>query len=116
MRSMTLIPVSNISSLVLCSSSGGGSRWMEYFFAASTGPIWSTGPPMTLSTRPSVPSPTGTSMGPSRSKAVMPRARPSVGCMATQRTLSSPMCCSTSTIMSIGVGVSKPSLVIRTAL
>ena len=52
-----------------------------------TGPISSTGSPITLSTRPSVPSPTGTEMGPPVSVAFIPRTMPSVGSMLTQRTL-----------------------------
>jgi hypothetical protein len=47
--------------------------------------------------------------------AFIPRARPSVDCMETQRTVSSPRCCSTSTMMSMGMGVSMPSEVMRKA-
>ena len=73
-----------------------------------TGPSLSTGSPMTLSTRPSVPRPTGTVMGPPRSRAFMPRTIPSVGSMATQRTRPSPSCCSTSRMTLMGCGTLKP--------
>ena len=69
-----------------------------------TGPILSTGSPITFSTRPSVSLPTGTVTGAPRLSAFMPRTRPSVGCSAMVRTRPSPMCCATSTMMSIGVG------------
>ena len=45
----------------------------------SIGPSWSTGSPITFITRPSVPRPTGTEMGPPWSMAFMPRTMPSVG-------------------------------------
>jgi len=115
MRSMTLIPVSNISKWVFWSSRVGGWRWMGYRRDVSIGPRRSTGSPMTFMTRPRTSGPTGTVIGPPVSTAFIPRAKPSVGCMATQRTVSSPMCCSTSTTMSTGEGESNPSLVIRMA-
>ena len=71
---------------------------------AFTGPMLSTGSPITFSTRPSVSLPTGTVTGWPRLIAFMPRTRPSVGCSAMVRTRPSPMCCATSQIMSIGVG------------
>ena len=64
----------------------GASRWIGQCSFASTGPSSSTGSPMTLSTRPSVASPTGILIGEPVSSACMPRTRPSVGTMATQRT------------------------------
>ena len=81
MRSMTLMPVSNISSSVDCSSKDGAGRWMGLRLVAFTGPISSTGSPMTFSTRPRVPAPTGTVMGCPVSMAFMPRTMPSVGSM-----------------------------------
>src|ERR1700728_2478824 len=52
MRSITLMPVSNISSWVDCSSNAGAWRWMGRCTLALTGPSSSTGWPRTLSTRP----------------------------------------------------------------
>ena len=52
--------------------------------------------PVTPVRRPSMPSPTGTVMGPPVSVTSTPRASPSVESMATARTLSSPRCCCTS--------------------
>ena len=63
-----------------------------------------------MSTRPSVPRPTGTEIGSPRSSAFMPRTSPSVGFIATQRTRPSPRCCSTSAMISSGSGMSNPSL------
>ena len=57
---MTLMPVSNISMLVDCSSNGGGSRWIDQRSSELTGPLSSTGSPRTLRMRPSVSRPTGT--------------------------------------------------------
>src|SRR3954451_21045191 len=48
--------------------------------------------------------------------ACIPRTRPSVGCSAIVRTRPSPMCCCTSQMISIGVGMSKPSLMMRIAV
>src|ERR1039458_2030485 len=83
---------------------------------ALTGPISSTGWPLTFSTRPSVSGPTGTSTGCPRLMACMPRTRPSVDCSAMVRTRPSPMCCCTSQMMSMAVGTLKPSLVTRMAV
>ena len=60
--------------------------------------------------------PTGTVTGRPRLSARMPRTMPSVGFSAMVRTRPSPMCCATSTTTSTGVGTSKPSLVMRTAV
>ena len=74
---MTLMPVSNISSLVDCSSnSGAGGEW--HAILSPTGPISSTGSPRTFMMRPRVPSPTGTVIGPPGRSASMPRTMPSV--------------------------------------
>src|SRR5579862_7937919 len=115
-RSMTLIPVSNICSSVACSSNAGAWRWMGYRLAVFTGPILSTGSPITFSTRPSVSLPTGTVTGSPRLSARMPRTRPSVGCRAMVRTRLSPMCCATSQIILMGSGTLNPSLVMRIAV
>jgi hypothetical protein len=81
-----------------------------------TGPISSTGSPITFSTRPSVSAPTGTVIGPPVSIAFMPRTIPSVGNMLTQRTRFSPRCCSISAITSILSPPPEPSSLMRTAL
>jgi hypothetical protein len=104
MRSMTLMPVSNISSDVDCSSNAGAWRWIGMCSLALTGPSSSTGSPSTLSTRPSVSRPTGTVMPAPVSIAFMPRTMPSVATMAMQRTRPSPRCCCTSTTTSSGAG------------
>ena len=91
-RSMTLMPVSNISTEVACSSYAGGSRWIGQRSLAFTGPRPSIGSPMTFRMRPSVSLPTGTEMGAPRSTAVMPRTMPSVGFIETQRATDSPSC------------------------
>ena len=115
-RSMTLMPVSNICSSVDCSSNSGAARWIECRSLVTIGPIWSTGSPITFITRPSVCGPTGTDTGIPRLSAFMPRTRPSVGCSAMVRTRPWPMCCATSTMMLIGSGTLKPSLVMRMAV
>ena len=55
-------------------------------------------------------------IGPPRLIAFIPRTRPSVGCIAMVRMRPSPMCCSASQMMSIGSGVSMPSLVMLMAV
>ena len=95
---------------------GGGAVDGVRAWRRLTGPSSSTGSPMTFSTRPSVPGPTGTEMGPPVSTAFMPRTMPSVGSMLTQRTRFSPRCCSTSTMTSIGTPLPEPSSVMRSAL
>ena len=60
------------------------------------GPILSTGSPVMLMMRPSVPLPTGIEIGMPVSLTGMPRVRPSVAAMATARTWLSPRCCATS--------------------
>ena len=116
-RSMTLMPVSNICSLggLLFEARARGDGWASAR-PCSTGPMLSTGSPMTFSTRPRVSLPTGTVTGPPRLIAFMPRTMPSVGCSAMVRTRPSPICCATSTMTSTGVGTSKPSLVMRMAV
>ena len=57
----------------------------------------STGSPSRLKIRPKVSSPTGTVMDPPVSTASSPLVKPSVELIEIQRTVSSPMCCATST-------------------
>src|ERR1039458_576991 len=83
---MTLMPVSNSSTDVDWSSYGGDSRWMGHLSAVMTGPISSTGSPMTFRMRPSVSGPTGIEIGAPRSTAFMPRTRPSAGFIEMHRT------------------------------
>ena len=64
--------------------------------ASGSGPLSSTGSPMTFMMRPSVASPTGTVMPSPVSRTSMPRTRPSVESMAMERTVFSPRCCATS--------------------
>ena len=112
-----MIPVSNISSELLCSSRVGAERWMGWRFCTfAKGPRSSTGSPMTLRTRPRVGRPTGTVMGAPVSVAFIPRTMPSVGSMATQRTRFSPRCCSTSTMTSMATPPSPPASLMWTAL
>ncbi len=62
-RSMTLIPVSNISDRGSRSANGGDGRWMSQYalMPSVTGsPLVSRGSPMTLNTCPNTPGPTGT--------------------------------------------------------
>ena len=65
---------------------------------ASTGPASSTGLPITLRMRPRTPRPTGTEIGTPVFVTGMPRTRPSVVSIATQRTVCSPRCWATSTV------------------
>src|ERR1700754_4403080 len=64
--------------------------------SAATGPASSIGSPMTFMMRPSVPAPTGTSIGWPVSVTSWPRTRPSVASIAMVRTVDSPRCCATS--------------------
>src|SRR6185295_11442313 len=95
-RSMILRPVSKTSTSVVWSSKDGGSRWIGSMTSAFTGPFRSIGRPRTSNTRPRVASPTGTVMGLPVSTARVPRARPSVVVMATERTQLLPRCWATS--------------------
>src|ERR1700728_3350740 len=61
-----------------------------------TGPASSTGSPITLMMRPSVPAPTGTLIGSPVSLTSWPRTSPSVVSMAMVRTVDSPRCWATS--------------------
>src|SRR5262245_53043380 len=92
---MTLIPVSSISTRGSSSLKGGGSRWIGQWSSASTRST-SSGCPSTLYTWPSTCCPTGTRIGCPVFRTGAPRTRPSVGFMATARTVKSPMCWATS--------------------
>ena len=100
MRSMTFMPVSKISACVDWSVNGGGARWIGSRRSPFTGPLPSIGSPMTLKSRPSVASPTGTVIGPPAATAFIPRRRPSVAAIETARTQLFPRCCCTSAITS----------------
>jgi len=93
---MTLMPVSKASIFTFWSTRVGGGWWMGSRFTAFTGPRSSTGSPMTLRIRPSTSLPTGTEMGAPRFFTCIPRVRPSVESMATQRAVFSPRCAATS--------------------
>ena len=104
-RSITLMPVSKISTFGVRSANAGGSRWIDQRSASfGAGSFSSTGSPRTFQTRPSVTSPTGTEIGPPVSNTSVPRAMPSVASIATARTRSSPRCCCTSAIRSVPSG------------
>src|SRR3712207_6199900 len=95
-RSTTLMPVTRISASVDCSTKGGAGWWMARVSSCGTGPASSTGWPTTFMMRPSVPSPTGTEIGPPVSPTAWPRTRPSVVSIAMVRTVFSPRCWATS--------------------
>src|SRR6267142_3766762 len=96
MRSMTLIPVSRISTLACCSDTGGAGRWIGHRVIPSGAGSSSIGAPITLNMRPSVSTPTGTEIGPPVARAGSPRRKPSVASIAMVRTTLSPMAPSTS--------------------
>jgi hypothetical protein len=99
-RSITLMPVSKISTFADSSPKAGGSRWIGQRSPVAAG-FPSTGSPITFQTRPSVSSPTGTEIGWPVSTISVPRESPSVVSIATARTRSSPRCCCTSAINSV---------------
>src|SRR5438477_7524247 len=90
------MPVTRISASVDWSVYSGAGWWMARFVAALIGPASSTGSPITFMMRPSVPAPTGTSIGWPVSVTSWPRTRPSVASIAIVRTVDSPRCCATS--------------------
>jgi len=96
MRSMTLIPVSRISTFACCSDTGGAARWMGQRVMPSGAGSSSIGAPITLNIRPSVSTPTGTEIGAPVAATLSPRRNPSVASIAMQRTTLSPMAPSTS--------------------
>ena len=107
-RSMTLMPVTNISVLRLELVQRRGSRWIGHrsvMFSDEVGT--SSVSPRTLNTCPLVTSPTGTSIGAPVLVTSAPRTMPSVGCIEIARTMLSPMCCSTS---SVSIRVSSSSV------
>ena len=85
-RSMTLMPVSKIFGVGSCALNSGAGRWIGHIAAATTGSSLSIVLPSTLKMRPSVPSPTGTVIGPPVCVTRAPRTRPSVEPIARQRT------------------------------
>ena len=96
-RSMTLRPVSKTSTSVVCWSNGGrGAVDRQRLAAVDRRPCRRSALPRTSKTRPSVTSPTGTEIGPPVSRTAVPRARPSVVVIATERTQLLPRCCWTS--------------------
>ena len=106
-RSMTLIPVTNISVRGSSWSSGGGSRWIGHRTVMSSDEVGTSSvSPRALNTCPLVTSPTGTSIGAPVLITSVPRTMPSVGSIETARTMLSPMCCSTS---KVSIRVSSPS-------
>ena len=90
MRSMTLMPVSRISTFVACSVNSGAWRWIGRRFFAAGASFPSMDSPRTLKMRPRVPCPTGTEIGPPVSRTDMPREMPSVVSMAIARTVLPP--------------------------
>src|SRR6267142_1398037 len=96
MRSMTLIPVSRISTFACCSDTGGAGRWIGHRVMPSGAGSSSIGAPITLNMRPSVSTPTGTEIGPPVALTGSPRRKPSVASIAIVRTTLSPMAPSTS--------------------
>src|SRR3954449_383426 len=100
-RSMTLMPVWNISVLASSWSNAGALRWMPH--RSSTLRVSPScrlrTSPVALKTCPLVASPTGTLIGPPVSVTSAPRTRPSVGRMEMARTMPSPMCSETSSVM-----------------
>src|ERR1700694_3158692 len=95
-RSMTLIPVSRISTLGCCSDSGGASRWIGHRFVPAGLGSSSIAFPITLKRRPSVSTPTGTEMGEPVACTGSPRRIPSVESIPMHRTTLSPMSDATS--------------------
>src|SRR3954454_9706075 len=108
-RSITLMPVSNISVLDSSWSKAGALRWIpQRSLTSSVSPSSRLRhSPRVLKTWPRVASPTGTVIGPPVSLTWAPRTRPSVGCREIARTMPSPMCCATSRE---SVRVSSPSV------
>ena len=97
-RSMTLMPVSKISTTGFWSAKLGGSRWMDQRVGVSGCSPPSTARPVTLKSRPSVALPTGTVMAPPVGVTSMSRQRPSPGESRMQRTVLPPTCCATSIV------------------
>src|SRR6266571_8704153 len=96
MRSMTLMPVSRISTLACCSDTGGAWRWIGHRVTPSGAGSSSIGAPITLNMRPRVSTPTGTEIGVPVATTTSPRRKPSVASIAMRRTTLSPIAPSTS--------------------
>src|SRR2546422_2345490 len=90
-RSMTLIPVSRISTLACCSEIGGASRWIGHLVPPSGVGSSSIVLPTTVNMRPRVSTPTGTELEAPVACTGPPRRMPSVASMAMHRTTLSPM-------------------------
>ncbi len=95
------MPVSSSSVEEDWSSYDGAARWISQLSDASTGPASSIGRPSTSMMRPRVPAPTGTEMARPVLLATRPRFRPSVEPSAMARTMPSPSCCCTSSVISV---------------
>src|SRR3954462_4849255 len=95
------MPVSNIWVFDSSRSNAGALRWMPHRSLTSSFSPSSrfSGSPSMLNTWPLVASPTGTLIGPPVSVTSAPRTRPSVGRMEMARTMPSPMCSETSSVM-----------------
>jgi hypothetical protein len=94
-RSMTLMPVSKISTLVDWSVKEGGSRWIGSFLAF-TGPASSTGLPTTLRMRPRHSLPTGIMIGLPVSFGFHAADQAVGGVHRDRADVDSPRCCATS--------------------
>src|SRR6266576_3269377 len=90
-RSITLIPVSRISTLACCSEIGGAGLWIGHLVPPSGVGSSSIELPTTLNIRPRVSTPTGTDMEAPVACTGSPRRMPSVASMAMHRTTLSPM-------------------------
>ena len=99
------MPVKRTSCEVVRSSNLGGSRWMGRVLWRSSSSIPSMASPVTFITRPRIWAPTGIEMGRKVFSTSSPRLRPSVESIATQRTVSSPMCCCTSRMILLPSGL-----------
>ena len=95
-RSMTFIPVSRASTVDSCSSKAGADLWIGQRSLVFTGPISSTGSPMTFIILPRASLPTGMVICWPVSTACIPRTSPSVESMAMHLTVFSPKCWATS--------------------
>ena len=95
-RSMTLMPVSSISTTGLWSAKLGGSLWMTHFSSPSRLSPPSKVSPSTLNRRPSVFSPTGTAIPFPVATTSISLHSPSLAASIMQRTTSPPICCATS--------------------
>ena len=95
-RSITLIPVSRISTAGFCSSNVGGSLWITIFGASLIGSPSSIVSPSTLKRRPNVFSPTGTLIPLPSAVTSISLWRPSLAASIIHLTTWLPICCATS--------------------